>query len=108
MKVNIEVIKGKVYVDREFVWGPVVKVHDIGEYSIVEFHPQLFKNCCGTGEYEKERTEFHPYINGKDTCRGFNSLDEALIGTICYKNLGGNERLSDYLRIIFDSQKEGE
>ena len=46
----------------KFTWGPVVAFHEIGPYRIIEFHPQIFERCHGTGVYETERTQFHPYI----------------------------------------------
>ena len=102
MKRNIKVQGNK----KEFVWGPVVKVHEIGEYSIVEYRPQIFKDSCGTGKYEEEKTNFHPYINGKDTNRSFESLDDAIIGTICYKVDSNNTRLDVYINTLLRTLAE--
>ena len=94
--------------EREFVWGPVVAVHEIGEYSIVESHPQIFENCCGTGQYDHSKVDFHPYINGKDIGRGFASLDYAIMGAIFYKVDGPNTRLDMYMQILLDAIRKGE
>ncbi len=89
---------------KDFVWGPVVEIHHIGLYSIVEYHPQIFEEGRGKG-YDMECTTFHPYINGRDTCHSFESLDDALFGAVFYKVLGGNERLSSYVKIILDAER---
>ena len=82
-------------VDR-FPWGPVVEVHSIGEYDVIEFHPQIFKNCCGTGKYDYDRTMFHPYREGKDTNRSYHALDQALVGTIALKYDDLNSQAASY------------
>ena len=79
----------------EFVWGPVVKVHEVGEYQIIEYRGQIFKNGSGTGKYEPEKTTFH--VHGKGV--SYRTLDEALIGAICLKHDGCNTRADGY---IFD------
>jgi len=80
---------------KKFPWGPVVDVHEIAEYSIVEYRPQIYKNGTGTREYH-EYTHFHPYINGKDTCHCYESLDSALIGSVAYKHDGINSQAARY------------
>lgn len=79
--------------ETKFTWGPVVKLHEIGEYQIIEYHEQIFKNSCGTGKYEKEKTTFH--VHGRS--HSFESLDMALIGAICLKHDGSNTRAPWYI-----------
>jgi hypothetical protein len=80
---------------RDFPWGPIERVHEIGEYQIVEYHPQVFKNCCGTGEYH-EYTHYHSYRDGKDCRTSYETLDEALIGVIACKYDGANSQAAAY------------
>ena len=94
--------------EREFGWGPVVVVHEIGEYSIVESHPQIMERCIGTGKYEPEKVSFHPYINGTDISRSFATLDYAIMGAIFYKVDGPNTRLDMYMQILLDAIRKGE
>jgi hypothetical protein len=87
---------------KNFPWGPVVETHSIGEYFIVEYHPQIFKGCHGTRKHEETKTSFHPYINSKDTNNCFVSLDMALIGCICLKHDGINTRAPDYIYLMLE------
>jgi hypothetical protein len=81
----------------EFTWGKVVKTHQIGEYTIIEFHPKQYRRGVFKGEYAWH-TEYHPYIGKNDTNRSFESLDMALIGAIFYKREGPNAQGPDYVR----------
>lgn len=81
-------------IKKNFSWGPIIKIHKVGEYSIVEYHPQIFKNGSGTGKYS-ESSLFHPYIGDRDTNCTYDSLDRALLGAICIKSLGFNARADD-------------
>jgi len=80
---------------RDFPWGPIERVHEIGEYQIVEYHPQVFKNCCGTGKHH-DYTQFHPYRDGKSDGNSYCSLDDALIGVIARKYDGINSQAAAY------------
>ncbi len=80
----------------DFVWGPIVEVHEVGDYQIVEYNPQIFYRCSGTGKYDFDRTLFHPYINYNDTGHSYKSLDQALIGTIALKHDGLNSQAAYY------------
>lgn len=66
------------FVSVRWVWGGWIDVHTIGQYSIVEY------------KSKSNETLFHPYVNGKDTNIGFDSMDEALTGAIAYKYEGPN------------------
>lgn len=92
MKTSVE-IQGKM---QEFVWGPVKAVHEIGLYSIVEAHPQIFKGCAGTGRYDMKKTTFHPYVNGECTSCAYNTLDEALAASIAFRYEGHSHRADIY------------
>jgi hypothetical protein len=82
-----------------FTWGRVVARHYVGEYEIVEFVPNKAVNISQE-EYDRRLAEhptsFHPFINGKDTNHGYNSLDHALVGAIALKRDGLNTRADTY------------
>ena len=81
----------------EYTWGTVKDIHCIGDYQIVEAIDK------------KGKTHFHGYINYGDINISYSSLDSALIGMVCYKYEGGNERLSGYIgRILNINGKESE
>ena len=81
------------YITESFVWGPIIKVHTIAEYQIIE--------------YEQDGiTLFHPYINYNDTSTSYEALDRALTGAICEKFEGGNGRADIYLWMILDNYKD--
>ncbi len=83
-------------IKKKFVWGPIVDIHEIGDYQIIEYNPQIFNKCTGTGKYDYNRTQFHPYINYNDTSHSYKTLDEALIGTIALKHDGLNSQAAYY------------
>lgn len=69
------------FIETEYHWGKVIKTHCIGDYQIIE----------------DDNNEFHLYIEFKDTCVSYPSIDTALIGGICRKYDGSNEQLSIYV-----------
>lgn len=71
-----------------FTWGPVVAVHRIGPYAIVEYRRQIFEGSTSTGKYSDTETMFHPYVDGKDTNVGTYSLEMALLHAIASKQFG--------------------
>jgi len=82
-------VKGKT----KFVWGPVVKVHEVGEYQIIEYREAIFEDGCSTGKHEPEKTTF--YVHGQSV--SYESLDMALIGAVCLKYDGRNTRAPEYI-----------
>lgn len=76
---------------KEYTWGKVVKVHCIGEYQIVE----------AIGKRSGE-TQWHGYINYRDTNTSYSSLDYALVGCIGIKYEGGNGRAAMYFCRMVD------
>jgi hypothetical protein len=67
----------KVKNGQPFTWGSVVQIHEIGEYSIVE-----------STQRDDNTASFHPYVNGKDFNRSFETLDIALLAAIAHKYEG--------------------
>jgi hypothetical protein len=71
-----------------FTWGRIVAFHDLGPYTIAGFHPISY-----TGESKTKHldvTEYHVWVDGKDTCTGAKSLEEAILLGIGIRNLGAN------------------
>jgi hypothetical protein len=83
---NLKDLRGK---PERYVWGKIVKIHDIGEYSIIE-------SINTFGEQPTMETEYHPYINEKNCMHGFTSMDAALAHAIAYKHDGCNTRADRY------------
>lgn len=76
------------FIETEYHWGKVVKTHCVGDYQIIE----------DKREYNgKEEICFHLYINFVDRHISYESIDKALIGAICCKYDGCDERLSGYI-----------
>lgn len=73
------------YIEQDFHFGKVIKTHTIGEYQIIEY-------INDDGE-----VRFTAYINYKEMCKAFPSLDETLTDVICYKYDGANSQANDYL-----------
>lgn len=80
----------------KYVWGPVITVHTIGIYDIVEHHPSIIEDGRGTGKYDHKKSQFHPYIDGNDTCHGYDTLEEAIVGAIAQKFDGLNSQAAYY------------
>lgn len=72
---NIKAIKS----GEEFTWGEVVKIHEIGAYSVVEFIDNA-----------RNKTLFHPYVEERDLHHSFLTLDEAIINAVAFNKCGIN------------------
>jgi len=82
-----------------FTWGEAIKRHDIGEYSVIEFYPHEYINCCSPGRMNYDKTSFVCFIKGKSIGRGTDSLDSALATCIAYKH-GDPVAASYFMRMI--------
>jgi hypothetical protein len=56
-----------------FTWGRVIKIHEIGFISLVEFRAN-----------SDAVIRFHVYQNGIDTCVSASSLEEGVIVSLAY------------------------
>ena len=72
-------------IEKEFIWGNVIKVYCIGEYQVVKYIDK-----------KENETYYHGYINYRDTNNSYSSLDSALIGCIGHKYEGGNGKAAMY------------
>jgi len=68
-----------------FTWGELVKIHEIGEYAVVEAIDKEDKLPC-----------FHSYVAGRSCSHAYPTLDAALAGCIAYKHEGLNHRADGY------------
>lgn len=68
-----------------FVWGKVIKVHTIGDLTIVEYE-NSFDN----------QVLFHAYYGDLDTHESFGTLDIAIVGALGYKYDGRNSQACRY------------
>ena len=84
MSTDIEEIKktGK------FTWGQPVKWHEIGPYTLLEFHPYKHERIGGRTNEFLEETEFHGWLDGKDCHESWPSLETGIIGLIRDKYKG--------------------
>lgn len=63
-----------------FTWGPILGIHDIGPYTIVEFEPRT-----------RGGVSFHVYVDGKCTNNSTATLEGALLLAMARKHLEPNE-----------------
>jgi hypothetical protein len=72
-----------------YTWGKLIKIHEIGDYAIVE---ALWYDRTN----KVSEVKYHSYVNKKCTGHAFSSLDEALIYAISYKYDGLNTKADLY------------
>lgn len=91
---------------KKFVWGDVLKIHKIADYTIVEYAKDN-SNTHGADmdrvHAEHGRTEFHAYYGNRDTSRGYLSIEAALVGTIAYVKHHVNSKLDDYFMTVIEA-----
>lgn len=73
-----------------FPWGQIVKDHEIGHYTIREYHPRQRKGGEVLRQIDQTVTQFHGYINGKDVHESWNSLEDAMAGLIVRRLVGAS------------------
>jgi hypothetical protein len=75
-----------------FTWGRVMDFYEIGNYTILKFHPWISEDgVIKTGKPDTQEISYHGWIDGEDSHHSFDSLDAALAGLIGYRNLGPND-----------------
>lgn len=87
---------------KDVAWlGEAVRVHTVGDYEIVEYHPRIAVDSQLVNEIDREHFAYSVYIRGTRTGRSFHTLDAALVGAIAYEYEGPNHRADYYfLRMI--------
>jgi hypothetical protein len=95
---DLKVLVGQIVTHQPvlFTWGEFISLHEVGEYSIIEYHPWKQKGASLLTGQPSEEISFHPYINGRSLSHSFKSLDEALVFCIAYKFDGCNTRANQY------------
>ena len=97
-KTDIQELEHK---EKRFSWGEIIARHSVREYDILEYHPWVYVNNCGTSEIDTSKTEFDCYINGDHIGISAESLDSALATCIAYKHDGSNSQAAIYfMRMI--------
>jgi hypothetical protein len=88
----------------QFTWGKILKIEDIGPYTIATFCPwKRDGSTVCTGDPDHAEINYHVWVDGKDCHESFESLDAALAGCIAYKLEGPNHRADKYfIRSMFD------
>ena len=83
-------------VGREFTWGQLIGVMQIGPYHVAEYYPWIYVNGRSKHTPDFDKLMFHPYVEEKDTNHSYPSLDAALAGAIAYRQEGINHRADLY------------
>ena len=91
---------------REFPWGPIVAVHSIGRYHVLEYLRDNSRLGNPTEESVTEHgtSHFHAFIDGRSTSHSYHSLESALVGAIDHARSGPNSRAAR----MFDLMTLGE
>lgn len=74
-----------------FLWGEIVKHHTIGDHTVIEY--VVGPDYSDTGD-----TQYH---HPESSC-SFDTLDQALIHSICWKSEFGNYETATYVWRIID------
>ena len=68
-----------------YVWGEIIKIHDVGRYAIVEHDDYPASNA----KRPSQRT-FAIYVDGENRCTSADSMDKALLLAVAFGNLEVN------------------
>lgn len=80
----------------KFPWGPVVRIHEVGDFQIVESRVD-YSRTFGCRDPEMHgKPSFHPYYLGRSMSRSSYSLDGAIVEAIAIKYDGCNTKAADY------------
>lgn len=79
-----------------FMWGPIVEVHQVGPYTILEYLDDRSNAMRSTEWVKHGRTLYHVFVDGKNSYVAALSLDAALAGAIAYRRDGEDSRAGDY------------
>jgi hypothetical protein len=81
----------------DFTWGEMVKIHELGPYTIGEYHPWETEGCVvRVGVASINRTSYHIWIDGKSMGCSAESLEGAIVLAIALKYDGLNTRAAGY------------
>lgn len=74
-----------------FTWGKIVRFHDIGRYTFVEYLGLIYEKGRVVEGAHMEEAWFSVYVDGKTALNSASSLDSALLFAVAYANLETNE-----------------
>lgn len=72
---------------KNFTWGEVIRIHEIGDIAIVEYQVK-------PGHTDSGEIHFHNFVKGRDTNHSCDSLDFAILEGLGYKWGGPNSQFS--------------
>lgn len=95
-------------IERDFRWGEVITVHEVGPYVIVEYLPNRPGNAKDDWE---PLPNFSLFVDGYTTSHSYSSLDHALVAGVVWRNeetnhgvnAAANERLSGYVMRVLST-----
>ena len=91
----------------KFTWGELIAIHDIGDYSVVEYHSGKRDGIRILVDVpDTDVTEYSCYLKGQYIGRGTDSLDSALATCIAYKRDGNNSRAAAFFMKMIGGQTE--
>jgi hypothetical protein len=89
-----------------FCWGKSIHLYEVGEYAILSFYRWKTDGCTVlSGQPDKNKIDFHVWINGHDTSHSFDTLDEALVGAVALKHEGPNGKAHIYFKKMIKEAK---
>jgi len=80
----------------QYTWGEVIKIHDFGIYSVIEYFEWNREGVSVKTGYSSSEVAFTSYVDGKAINYEFHSFDEAVIAAVAYK-LTGNVVVVDFI-----------
>jgi len=89
-----------------FTWGEVIKIHEIGEYAIVEYRRWEADNVrILVGQADTDNVMFSCYIDGNSLSKSTDSLDSALANCIAYKHEGMSSHAEEYFMKMIKEER---
>jgi hypothetical protein len=93
---------------KRFPWGVIDEVHEVGPYQIAQYRKDASTYAHESAWVDHGKTMFHIYVEGKDACQSFWTLDAALVGAIAYRAEGPNGQAAEYFMRMIDRDRERE
>lgn len=87
---------------RKFPWGRIEQTHYILNVEIVEYvkDNSNLGNPNAKTDGEHGQLFYHPFIDGRDTSRGYNTIWSALVGAIDYMRRGPNSQAAEHFDLM--------
>ena len=76
--------------NKKFVWGEPIRWHQVGPYTLLEFHPWRADGCTLLHGCPSERVSFHGWVDGEDAHESWPTLETCIAGLIGLKYAGNN------------------